>query len=218
MNHCPQNEQDATIILNNQDPTIIWNEEDSRKLNRSVDDGDTSLSPCPTPLPVGSMAKLWSMLRLSSFLGIFSKKGRSCNSLPRKNDPDSMHDQETKGNSLTKQESSLRLANQKYFISTSENLAKPNTMIMLYHTLDFHEGEQFIDEIKSVSCQKGQKWIINLTELTYCDSTTLGLLMMGHVIIRHLGGNDVIHMRKDSFVHGVIRQCKLDSIVTTELL
>jgi anti-anti-sigma regulatory factor len=83
----------------------------------------------------------------------------------------------------------------------------------LYHSLGFNDGEMLRQEVEKYLSQPVQEWVIDMTQLIYCDSATLGFCVMIYTIVKRFCSRMHIRVLRDSQAHELLVISKLEKII-----
>lgn len=94
--------------------------------------------------------------------------------------------------------------------------APERALIIVYRALDFLDGQGLREEIGKLLFSQIQTWDVDLSGIGFCDSATIGFCIMLHMTIQRAGGKTIIHVLRDSQIHTLIRQSRLDQILNIQ--
>jgi hypothetical protein len=90
----------------------------------------------------------------------------------------------------------------------------PAALITIHRRMEHEDGRDLCMQAKTLVEEGIKQWEISLTELTFCDSITLGICIMLHTTVRRFSGMIRFRVSCNSQVYNLMQISRLDRILT----
>lgn len=86
----------------------------------------------------------------------------------------------------------------------------------IHELLVYQEVQRLRNEVVKLCSRQIRHWVVDISRLSICDSTILGLCIMVIATVRGIDGKVTIRMVRDSQIHDAFRSTRLDQILPVE--